>query len=150
MVRRMLFCINLSQYLHFLANYTSNIQLASDIIMHLSMNLSCSGALHPCLLSSSGLRITPPSHHSKVIAVSVRNRMAGRRGQENACAWQTWQGYYLHVLSWSSLTLIFSGLLQKDLLKGKWSLLKKVISNKIIVTLVTQGFLSSFLSCPVA
>ena len=32
------------------------------------------------------------------------------------------------------LTFIFAGLLQKDPFKGK------VISNKIIVTLVTQGF----------
>ena len=56
------------------------------------------------------------------------NRTAGRRGRQIACAWQTWQGYYLgyyvRILSWSSLTSMFSGLLQKDLFKGKWSLAK--------------------------
>ena len=35
--------------------------------------------------------------------MSLRNRSAGRRGRQNACARQTWQGYYLRVLSWSSL-----------------------------------------------
>ena len=35
--------------------------------------------------------------------MSLRNRSAGRRGRHNACARQTWQGYYLRVLSWSSL-----------------------------------------------
>ena len=47
------------------------------------------------------------------------------------------------------LTSMFSGLLQKDLFKGSefW---RKVVSNKIIVTLVTQGLPSSSLSRPVA
>ena len=52
--------------------------------------------------------------------VSLRNRTAGRRGRQNACAWRTWQGHYFRVLSWSSLTSMFSGLLQKNLFKGKW------------------------------
>ena len=30
-------------------------------------------------------------------AVSLRNSKAERGGQK-ACVWQTWQGYYLHVL----------------------------------------------------
>ena len=47
------------------------------------------------------------------------------------------------------LTLMFSDLLQKDLLKVKF-VLWKVFSNKIIVRLVTQGLLSSSLSRPVA
>ena len=47
------------------------------------------------------------------------------------------------------LTSMFSGLLQKDPLKES-ELWRKVISNKIIVTLVTQGLPSSFLSRPVA
>ena len=44
---------------------------------------------------------------------------------------------------------MFSGLLQKDRLKESedW---QKVIANKIIVSLVTQGLLSSSLSHPVA
>ena len=41
------------------------------------------------------------------------------------------------------LTLMFSGLKESEL----WP---KVISNEIIVTLVTQGLPSSFLSCRVA
>ena len=53
-----------------------------------------------------------------MILVSLRNRTAERRGRQNACAWQTWQGCYWCVLSWSSLKLMFSGLLQKDPLKG--------------------------------
>ena len=47
------------------------------------------------------------------------------------------------------LTSMFSVFLQKDLFKGKW-ILAKSFSNKIIVTLVTQGLPSSFLSLPVA
>ena len=57
-------------------------------------------------------------------------------GRQNACVWQTWQGCYLGVLMWSSLRLMFSGILQKDLFKG---------GEDIIVMLVTQSLLSSFL-----
>ena len=120
-----------NQYLHFLVNYTSNIQLPFDSIT--SQWTFLAQELCPCLLSASGLRITPPSHHSKVIAVSVRNRMAGRRGRQNACVWQTWQGYNLHVLSWSSITFMFSGLLQKGWCLKESEVWQKVISNKIIV-----------------
>ena len=38
---------------------------------------------------------------------------------------QTWQVYYLRVLWWSSLKLMFSGLLQKDLFKGRGSSAEK-------------------------
>ena len=58
------------------------------------------------------------------ILVSLRNGTAGRRGRQIACAWRTWQGYNLRVLSWSWLTSMFSGLLQKDLFKRQWSLAK--------------------------
>ena len=58
-------------------------------------------------------------------ALSLRNRTAERRGQQNACVWQTWQAYYLRVLWWSSLKLMFPGLLQKVLLKGGWSSAEK-------------------------
>ena len=58
------------------------------------------------------------------VLVSLRNRTAERRGRQIACAWRTWQGYNLRVLSWSWLTSMFSGLLQKDLFKRKWSLAK--------------------------
>ena len=47
------------------------------------------------------------------------------------------------------LTLKFSGLYKKICLKES-EVWRKDISNKIIVTLVTQGLLSSFLSRPVA
>ena len=47
------------------------------------------------------------------------------------------------------LTLMFSGLYKKLCLKES-EVWRKVISNKIIVTLVTQGLPSSFLSRPVA
>ena len=59
-----------------------------------------------------------------MLIVSLRNRTAGRRGRQIACVWRTWQGYNLRVLSWSWLTSMFSGLLQKDLFKRKWSLAK--------------------------
>ena len=45
--------------------------------------------------------------------VSLRNRTAERRGRQNAWVWRTWQGYYFRVLSWSWITLMFSGLLRK-------------------------------------
>ena len=51
---------------------------------------------------------------------SLRNRTAERRGRQNAYVWQTWQAYYLCVLWWSSLKLMFSGLLPKVLFKGGW------------------------------
>ena len=47
------------------------------------------------------------------------------------------------------LTLMFSGLLQNDLFQGRSSLAKR-FSNKTIVTIVTQGLSSSFLSRLVA
>jgi len=55
--------------------------------------------------------------------VSLCNKTAERRGWQNACVWQTWHGYYLGVLWWSSLIvkIMFSGLLQKDLFKEGWS-----------------------------
>ena len=37
----------------------------------------------------------------------------GRKKRTNV--WQMWQGYYLCVFWWSSLNLLFSGLLQEDL-----------------------------------
>ena len=58
------------------------------------------------------------------IVVSLRNRTAERRGRQIACAWRTWQGYNLRILLWSWLTSMFSGLLQNDLFKRKWSLAK--------------------------
>ena len=60
-----------------------------------------------------------------LIIVGLRNRTAERRGQQIACEWRTSRGYYLRVLSWSSLTInVFCFFLQKDLFKRKWSLAK--------------------------
>ena len=53
----------------------------------------------------------------RTIFVSLRKRTGEERRRQNTCVWQTWQGYYVRVLSWS-------GPLQKDLFKGKWSLAK--------------------------
>ena len=47
-------------------------------------------------------------------------------------------------------SLIFSGLLQKDLFKERWSLAEESYFNKIIVTLLTEGLPSSFLFRPAA
>ena len=52
------------------------------------------------------------------------------------------------VLWLSSLKLMFSGLLQKDLLKGEWSSVETFFKQNI-VTIVTQGLPSSFRSSPV-
>ena len=59
--------------------------------------------------------------------------------------------YFLHVcvLRLSSPKLMFPGLSQKDLLKGEWSSAETFFKQNI-VTLVTQGLPSSFLSSPVA
>ena len=62
---------------------------------------------------------------------------AGRRGRQNVCVWQTWQGYYF---------LVF----YKKICLKECEVWEKAVSNKIIVTLVTQGLPSSFLSRPVA
>ena len=56
--------------------------------------------------------------------VSLRNRTDWRRGRENAWVWQTRRGYYVGVLSWSSLYTNVSGLSQKELAKEKRSLAK--------------------------
>ena len=39
---------------------------------------------------------------TRLTLVSLRNRTVGRRGRQIPCAWWTWQGYYLRVLSWFS------------------------------------------------
>ena len=61
--------------------------------------------------------------------MSLRNRTAERRGRQNACAWQTWRACYVCVLRWSSLKLMFSGLLQKDVFKGGWSTAEKLFKQ---------------------
>ena len=61
--------------------------------------------------------------------VSLRNKTAERRGRQNACACQTWQGYYLRVSSWSSPNINVFWSLQKYLFKGKWSLAKRYLKQ---------------------
>ena len=62
----------------------------------------------------------PPTNlrHSHYTAgwewVSLRNRTAERRRRQNACVWQTWQGCYLRVLSWSSFNIIVSVFLHRE------------------------------------
>ena len=43
--------------------------------------------------------IEPIMLHWVQIIVSLHNRTAERGGRQNACVWQTWQDYYLYVLS---------------------------------------------------
>ena len=57
--------------------------------------------------------------------VSSRYRTAERRERQNACVRQTWQPHFLCVWWWSSLKLLFSGLLHEDLFKGGWSSAEK-------------------------
>ena len=72
------------------------------------------------------------------LIVSLGNRTAERRRRQNAWVWQTWQDYYLRVLSGIHLTLMFFALLQKDLFKGMLSLVEGFSSNSIIVTLAHE------------
>ena len=59
--------------------------------------------------------------------VSLRKGTVERRGRQNVCVWQTWQGYYLHlhVLSWSSLNVNDFWSFTKRLCKGRWSLAER-------------------------
>ena len=69
----------------------------------------------PFLLISSFVTL-PPS-----LSVSLHSRTAERSGWQNSRVWQTWQGYYLRVLSWSSLNVMFSGLIwRKGLFKQNY------------------------------
>ena len=91
------------------------------------------------------LLLTVIGDHSWGTFVSLRNRRADIRGRQNA-----------HDRAVTCLlcrdphkTLMFSGLCKNIYLKES-EVWRKVISNKIIVTLVTQGLPSSFLSRTVA
>ena len=44
----------------------------------------------------------------------LRNMTAERRGRQNVCVWQTWQGYSLRVLSWSLLIIVFLSCLKES------------------------------------
>ena len=61
--------------------------------------------------------------------MSLRNWTAERRGRQNVCLSQTRQGYFLWVLSWASINNTVSGLLQKDLFKGRRSLAENIFKE---------------------
>ena len=44
----------------------------------------------------------------------LRNMTTERRGRQNVCVWQTWQGYSLRVLSWSLLIIVFLSCLKES------------------------------------
>ena len=89
------------------------------------------------------------SLNSGCLSVSFRNRTAERRGQQKAWVWQTWRDHYLPVFSGVHLTLMFFFFYKKICLK-ECEVWGKVFSNTIIVTLATQGLLSTFPSCYVS
>ena len=78
--------------------------------------------------------------------VSLCNRMAERRGQQNACMWQTWQGYYLSVMLWSSFNINVFWSLQKHLFKGKLFQTKLLprLSHKVCCLLSSPVLLRTF------
>ena len=49
--------------------------------------------------SDADEQTTKNSTSTLLVSLHVRNRTAESGRRENACVWQTWQGYYLHVLS---------------------------------------------------
>ena len=57
---------------------------------------------------------------------------AGRRGRQNVCVWQTWQGYYLHVSSWSLLHILCFLVFYKKISLKEREIWQKVISKQII------------------
>ena len=59
---------------------------------------------------------------SQSILVSLLITTAQRRRRQKPCVWQTWHAYYLHVCRDVQLIQLCFDLLQKDLLKGRWSL----------------------------
>ena len=72
------------------------------------------------------------------LIVSLGNRTAERRRRQNAWVWQTWQDYYLRVLSGIHLTLMFFALLQKDLFKGMLSLVEGFFQTQLSSHLHTR------------
>ena len=109
---------------HELTNYRPSLSRARSLFLNLNLNLIlCKGTV-------SGYSV---------------NRWPSRKNRTaNTCVWQTWQGYYLRVLSWSSHnTNVFWSFTKKICLKES-EVWRKIVSNKIIVTLVTQGSLVFF------
>ena len=61
-------------------------------------------------------------HGNRQVNSEFTQQDGRKKRTANAWGWQTWQGYYLCVLSGIHLTLFFFSYLQKDLFKGMWSL----------------------------
>ena len=90
--------------------------------------------------------------HRALATVSLRNRATGRRRLQNACVWQNWQGYYLRVLSQSSLIInVFCSFTKRSAKKGQ-EVWRKVfvkqlfsrLSRKVCRLLVSPVLLRKF------
>ena len=62
--------------------------------------------------------------------VSVHHRTVGRRGWQNVSVWQTWQGYYLRVLPWSSFNILCFLVFYKKISLQESEVWRKVISKQ--------------------
>ena len=104
-----------------------------------------------CLNQWSGVKRIPQQIAIYPVDSAIQflnNRGPPGRGQ-NAFAWPKCVRTITFVFCRDlHLTSMFSSLLQKDLLKVRWSLVER-FTRIIIVPLVTQGLSSSFLSRPV-
>ena len=86
------------------------------------------------ILGLKGLNFEITSCQHPKSMVSLLNRRVGRRGRQSSFVWQMWQGYYLHVLSWSWLNTNVFYSFTKDLLKGNWSLVKSCFKPNLCHT----------------
>ena len=110
---------------HELTNYRPSLSRARSLFLNLNLNLIlCKGTV-------SGYSV---------------NRWPSRKNRTaNTCVWQTWQGYYLRVLSWSSHNTNVFWSFTKKMLKGKWSLAKNCFKQKLLSRLSHK--VRRFLSC---
>ena len=83
------------------------------------------------------------------IIVSLRNRMAGRRGRQNTCAWQKWQARTITYVFCRDihLALTFTSVYKKISFKGEWSLAKNCFKQKLLSRLLHK--VCRLLSSPV-
>ena len=61
--------------------------------------------------------------------VSLRNRTAGRRGRQNNCVWLINRAITCVFCRDLHLTTMFTGPLQRDLFKGRWSLAERCLKQ---------------------
>ena len=62
--------------------------------------------------------------------VSVHHSTVGRRGWQNVSVWQTWRGYYLRVLPWSSFNILCFLVFYKKISLKESQVWRKVISKQ--------------------